>query len=177
MRLRAVQPGLFGLAALCFLLPFAPVSCSSDQPPGVLGSEIGSGEEDLEVELQGYELAFGSVFDDVSEELREAFAAEYGDLRVAAEPFALIALGAALGGTGLSLFAPAAGRAGAGLAAGLAGAGALVVLGVAPVNRVFGAFRLTLRPGYWVCLVLFLAAAAVAVIDRRTRASPAYPPD
>ncbi|HYP23439.1 MAG TPA: hypothetical protein VEV43_07695 [Actinomycetota bacterium] len=169
MRWRAIQPAIFGLAALSFMLPFAHVSCSTDQPAqsGPLVEDFGRGSE----ELKGYELVVGR---DLQREVAAGFAIEEGDVHVGGEPFAVVAFGAAVAGVGAVFVPQARRRAVTGLVAGAIGVLSLIVLGLAPVQRTFGLLEVSWKLGYWVCLTLFALATTVAYLEQRDARPPPY---
>lgn len=169
MRWRPIQPAIFGLAALSFLLPFAHVSCSTDQAAqsGPIAEDLGEGSE----ELKGYELVVGR---DLQPEVAEGFAIEEGDVHVGGEPFAVVAFAAALAGVGAVFVPQARRRAVGGLVAGAIGLLSLIVLGLSPVQRTFGLLEVSWKLGYWVCLALFALATAVAYLEQRDERPPPY---
>ncbi|HEV2756861.1 MAG TPA: hypothetical protein VG318_13925 [Actinomycetota bacterium] len=175
---RRTQPALFGLAALCFLLPFADVSC------GPFSQSEESFADELQIELpdegdrlpfKGYELVVGKRLPDEARNAAELVELDGSAHHFASEPFAVVALAAALAGLGLSLLLPPARRAVGGLVAALSGIGALALLGLSPIVRVLGIFRVTWRVGYWACLALFAAAAAVSFLGLRRGTRPQAP--
>lgn len=168
---RALQPAIFGIAALSFLLPFANVSCAGEAPDE---STLAEAPDELAegADLAGYEMVIGADPGEDFEKALEAFAIEEGTVNVGAEPFAAVALGAALAGLTLSLLAPPARRARHALVCAVVGTAALGVLGLAPVLASLGLFRVSWKPGYWVCLVLFLGATWVAYEESRFSESP-----
>lgn len=175
MRWRPVQPGIFGLAALSFLLPFANVSCSTDPDIGQTGTPIiGSQKDDGPFELKGYELAAGRGLDGEVAEAAEGFAITRDDVRFGGEPFAVLALAAAVAGVGVGSVSGPRARAVGGVVAGATGLLCVVVLGLAPVLRTYGVLRVSWTFGYWVCLTLFAAATAVSYLEHRDARPPPY---
>lgn len=172
MRWRPIQPAIFGLVVLSFLLPFAHVSCTTDSGDARTGTpELGFDGDEPPWELRGYQLAFGR---EVDEDTAEGLDVDPQDFRGGAEPFAVLALAAAVGGVGAAFLPRARARASTGLAAGAAGLLSLAVLGIAPVMGTHGLMRVSWRFGYWVCLVLFAAATAVSYREHRDARPPPY---
>lgn len=164
------QPALFGLAALCFLLPFADVSCgptTTNETSLVDELQLDVPDEDERLAFRGYELVIGKHLPDDLARGAEALGLDGRAHHFASEPFAVLALVAAVAGAALSLLLPAGSRALGGLVAGLSGLACLLLLGISPIIRVLGAFRVTWRLGYWACLVLFAAGTAVSIVLRR----------
>lgn len=174
MRLRALQPSMFGIAALCFLLPFVELSCG---PEATFEGALPEVEEarTARIEARGYELVLGKPLATDVEDVAEGFRLDPSIFRIVPEPFAVVALGASLAGLGSSLLASPGRRALCGIICGVTGAGALVLLAVAPVTRAFGAIRFSWQVGYALCLLAFVAASAAA-IAARAGASGAHSP-
>ena len=175
MRWRAIQPAVFGLAVLSFLLPFANVSCATDPDIGQTGTPIiGSETDEGPAELKGYELAAGRGLDGELAEAAEGFAIRRDDVRFGGEPFAVLALAAALAGVGAAFVSSARTRTTVGLVAGTTGSLSVVVLGLAPVLRTYGVLRVSWTFGYWVCLALFAGATAFSYLEHRAARPPPY---
>jgi hypothetical protein len=171
VRWRPIQPAIFGLAVLSFLLPFANVSCSTSGNARTGASELGFDADEPPWEVKGYQLAFGREID---EDTAEGLDIDPQDLKGGAEPFAVLALAAAAAGVGAGFLSRARSRASTGLASGAAGLLALAVLGIAPVMGTHGLLRVSWTFGYWVCLVLFAAATAVSYLEHRDARPPPY---
>lgn len=165
MGLRAVQPSIFGLAVLSFLLPFAHVSCASETE--TFAAQEAADLGDRTADLKGYELVTGGDMEKHFPGVAEGFAIEDADIRFGAEPFAVLALAAAAGGAAASILGPWHRRSIAGLIAGAAGILSVVALGLAPALRSLGLARVDWRLGYWTCLGLFVAATAISYLEYR----------
>ena len=172
MRWRAIQPAVFGLAVLSFLLPFANVSCATDPDIAQSGSPVlGASDDEPPAEFKGYELVVGRNIDP---EVAEGFAIDQEDVKFGGEPFAVLALAAGAGGLGATFLSRSRSRAAAGIVAGSAGLLSLVVLGLVPVIGTYGLLQVSWRVGYWVCLVLFAAATAFSYLEHRDARPPPY---
>lgn len=165
MRWRAIQPAVFGLAALSFLLPFANVSCSDGR------AEVSPAPSE---EMQGYEIVVGTRMKEGLETLEEGFAIEDSDIKLGGDPFAVLTLGAALAGVGLSFLRRPRQRATATLVAAGAGTTAAVLLGLTPMLRAYGVLTVEWKAGYWACLGLFVMATAVSYLAYRDARPPPY---
>lgn len=165
MGLRALQPAMFGLAALSFLLPFAHVSCAGESDTYVDPDAVTEAERTTD--LHGYDLVVGGDPEEHFPDLVAESEMQDSDVRFGAEPFAGLALAAAVGGAAVSLVAPWPRRPLAGVVAGAAGILSLILLGLAPALRSLGLIRVEWRAGYWTCLALFVAATAVSYLEHQ----------
>ena len=165
---RGIQPAIFGVAVLSFLLPFANVSCGSEGE-GLPAPVDETNPTEGRAELKGYQLVIGRDVSDAFDELTDSL--EMGDpqVRVGADPMAAIALLAGLAGLGISLLAPSRRRARHAIACGAAGTAAIAILGVAPAVGATGLFGVSWDYGYWTCLALFLGATWVSYEEHRRR--------
>lgn len=168
MRWRAIQPAVFGVIALSFVLPFAQVSCSTNPDPE------SNPESRDKSDLAGYELVIGAQLEERFENTLEEFAVEEEQARLGADPFAVLAFGAALAGIGCAFLARERQRAVASLTVAGAGTLATIVLGLAPALRAYGTIRVVWKAGYWACLALFLAATAISYLAYRDARPPPY---
>ncbi len=161
---RPVSLGLFVLVLLCFLLPFARVSCSSSDTKN--GAETRTVE--TVVQATGYEVAFGKRIAASEDESWEAEARKPDFVAIAAVFATLVGIGLVL----------VRGRRGAIARAILSGHGLLLLLAL------WGELSCRVRPndsaqlqmlgGYWVAFALFLVAglANLLAIRRAPRAGP-----
>lgn len=160
---KGAQGGLFALAGLCFLLPFVSLSCASEEAAANLGGSM----EDQE--LTGVQLVIGGVqregFDPRGA-VGPADPDDFAEFSIPPEPFASIALAAALAGLGFILARTRARLIGASVA-GAVGAASLVLLAMSPTLRALGLSAVTPLFGFWVALGLFLVAAGAHVPQLR----------
>lgn len=169
---RMAQPAIFGLAILSFLLPFANVSCGTDQPsPG--GGLLDVEAPDSSVEFKGYHFILGRA---IPEDVESGFAIEEGTVEFGTEAFALVAALAAVAGLGLSLRLTHRWRDNGGFVAAVVGVVSLIVLGVSPTLESSGGFRVTWKWGYWVALLLFACALGVSYVLQEQERTPPAPP-
>lgn len=180
MNVRWLSPPIFGVIILSFFLPFLAVSCQGQ-----------GGAADL-VTLTGLDLVLGG-----EPEVNEALTAEQFGGEVAPtdetdpEPFAIAAFGLAIVGLAIGWLRPRLARVAAGVAA-LLGIVALIVLRFrleSQVSEQAGgeipgeiplSFSISYKPGYWIALLLFAAAAVVEGVSivleaRREPAGPGPP--
>jgi len=162
---RGAQGALFALAGICFLLPFASLSCASEE--AAEGMEIEEGDQ----ELTGIQLVIGGVE-------REGFdpASAVGpqdpntdpEFSIPPEPFASIAFGAALVGLGFVFVRITRRRLMGASIAGAVGGVSLVLLATSPTLRALGLSAVTLLYGCWLALGLFVLAGGVHVVQLRS---------
>lgn len=141
---KGAQGALFALAGLCFLLPFVSLSCASEE------AAEGMQMEQVDQTLTGVQLVIGG-----SE--REGFVPENAidrpdpeaepEFTIPAEPFAAIALVAALVGLSLVFIRVTRTRLLGASIAGTAGAASLLLLGLSPTLRALGLNAVTLLYG------------------------------
>jgi hypothetical protein len=161
---KGAQGGLFLLAGLCFLLPFVSLSCASEE------AAEGMQMEQVDQTRSGVQLVLGG-----SE--REGFFPENPidgpqpgaepEFTIPGEPFAAVALGAALVGLALVFVRVTRTRLLGAAIAGAAGAGSLVLLAMSPTLRALGLSAVTLLYGFWITLGIFALAATVHLIQLR----------
>jgi hypothetical protein len=161
---KGAQGALFALAGLCFLLPFVSLSCSSEE------AAEGMGMERVDQTRSGVQLVLGG-----SE--REGFFPENAidrpqpgaepEFKIPAEPFAGIALAAALVGLAFVFVRVTRTRLLGASIAGAVGAGSLLLLATSPTLRALGLTAVTLLYGFWIALGIFGLAAAVHLIQLR----------
>ena len=159
------QGGLFLLAGLSFLLPFVSLSCASEE------AAEGMDMEQVDQTLTGVELVLGG-----SE--REGFFPENARGRpdpdaepgftIPAEPFAVVALVAAMVGLALVFVRITKTRLLGASIAGAAGAGSLLLLALSPTLRALGLNAVTLLYGFWIALGLFGLATGAHVLQLRS---------
>src|SRR5262245_2822169 len=172
-----LSAGLFALVVLCFVLPFASTSCT-------LPGGYGRGAQGTSTVYRGVDLAFGSVPAVTPGDRPPRPGSSPDDGRLGVQPFALLALLAALAGIGLAW------TRGAGLTAALAGLDALllVVAQLVAVGEIAGRVDSTALPGgrsqtdyvntgqgFLLALLLLAVVAAVnvgAVLWQARRARP-----
>ncbi|HEX9823524.1 MAG TPA: hypothetical protein VGB51_03905 [Actinomycetota bacterium] len=183
---RFLSPAFFAVAVVCFFLPFVSVSCNASAlndtfgAEGVEGVELPEGE--LEVKATGWEIVTNRPPDldelGSSEALGGATeAAQQSDEDFPGRIFAILAIGAAVLGVGLSLLG---GRRGSGAAVALGALGLLFLfllrssiqsrLGPAAL---FGV-EVGYEPAYWAALGMF-ALAGGAGVYRLTSERPPLP--
>jgi len=159
------QGGLFLLAGLCFLLPFVTLSCASEE------AAEGMAMDQVDQTLTGVQLVLGG-----SE--REGFFPENAidrpdpdaeqEFAIPAEPFATVALVAALVGLALVFVRVTRTRLLGASIAGAAGAGSLLLLAQSPTLRALGLNTVTLLYGFWIALALFGLATGAHVLQLRS---------
>lgn len=174
---RVLQPAIFGIAVLSFVLPFAEVACVAQD--GELGArttlpEPAGGDGEFRT-YKGYQLLRGQPVPDEVKEVGDEADVDIDRIRIGAEPFAVVAFAAGLAGVASSLLSPRRRRGRDGVACGAVGLLSLATLGLAPVIRSTGAYVVRWAPGYWICITLFLAATWVSYEEHRRRAPPAPP--
>jgi hypothetical protein len=150
---RPISLGLFVLVLLCFLLPFARVSC----------------DRQVVVQATGYQVAFGK---EIPAQPDSTGGKKTWEGRPATPDFVAIAcLIATLIGIVLAL---TRGRRGAIIRAIFSWHCLLIVLALWGELSMRVSARLTMLPGYWATLVLFGAACVVNLLFvRRLRSQPA----
>ena len=165
-RFRAGRAAPFGIILLCFLLPFADVSCSEER-------SFDSAEE--VVSLTGVHLVVGSeqrfpasVGDPFGLEESNTDLGSAEEARTPPESFAVLAFVAALVGFALSFRGDRWGSLGP-VIAGVIGFVSTALLGMSPTLRALGLVDVRLRVGYWLTLALFVAATAWSWIGRGGR--------
>jgi len=161
---KGAQGGLFLLAGLSFLLPFVSLSCASEE------AAEGMDMEQVDQTLTGVELVLGSE--------REGFFPENARGRpdpeaepgftIPAEPFAVVALVAALVGLTLVFVRITKTRLLGASIAGAAGAGSLLLLALSPTLRALGLNAVTLLYGFWIAFGLFILATGAHVLQLRS---------
>jgi len=161
---KGAQGALFALAGLCFLLPFVSLSCASEE------IAEGMGMERVDQTRSGVQLVLGG-----SE--REGFFPENAidrpqpgaepEFKIPAEPFAAVALVAALVGLAFVLIRATRTRLLGASIAGAVGAGSLLLLATSPTLRALGLTAVTLLYGFWITLGLFALAAAAHLVQLR----------
>jgi hypothetical protein len=166
---KGVQGALFTLIGLCFLLPFVSLSCASEEMA-----------EDLEMQgdqtLTGAQLVTGGVRRedfDPRNAIPPAESPVQSEFEIPAEPFAQIALVAALVGLALAFVRVARRRLLGASIVGAVGALSLVLLAMSPTLRAMGLAAVSLLFGFWIALGLFLVAAGVHVFQLRSASGAA----
>ncbi len=162
---KGAQGALFALAGLCFLLPFVSLSCASEE--AAEGMEL----EQEDQELTGVQLVTGGVEREglgPGGALGPADPDDVPDFHVPPEPFASIALAAALVGLGFVFVRVARKRLLGASIAGAVGAGSLVLLAMSPSLRALGLSAVTLLFGFWIALGLFMLATGAHVLQLRS---------
>ena len=159
------QAGVFGIIALSFLLPFVNVSCAAGEEElrGFMRAlTIQEDDEDLpSQEFTGWELASGrgrlieGLEDFPSEDESPPDVAE--EFRLPAEPWAQIALGAALVGIATAWLRAPLRRHRAGALAAIVVAASLWLLLTSPSLRKLGVLTIDPAVGYWIALGTSLA--------------------
>lgn len=192
---KALSPAFFALVVVCFFLPFVSVSCNAEaigEQFGELGEGAG-GELDipqgeLEATATGWQIVTNSApepegLEGLEEELGTA-AADTPEEDFPGRLFAILALGAAVLGIGLSFLR---GRLGAALATVLGAAGLLFLFllrnsiqsEIGPAEA-FGFFEVSYKYGFWLALALFGLAAIAGGwrlgTERPAAAAPPAPP-
>jgi len=162
---KGAQGGLFLLAGLCFLLPFVSLSCASEE------AAEGMGTEQVDQTLTGVQLVLGG-----SE--REGFFPENPmdrprpdaepEFTIPAEPFAAVALGAAVVGLALVFVRATRTRLIGAIIAGAVGAGSLLLLALSPTLRALGLSAMKLLYGFWIALGIFSLATGAHVFQLRS---------
>ncbi|CAN5618722.1 hypothetical protein BH20ACT23_BH20ACT23_00360 [soil metagenome] len=157
--------GALALSGLCFLLPFVSLSCASE--------ELAEGVdlEQADQTLSGAQLAWGGPRREGFDPARSVGLPspdEATELRVPPEPFAGIALVAALVGLSLVFVRVARTRLLGASAAGAVGAVSLLLLAMSPTLRGLGLSAVTLLYGFWVTIGLFGLATGVHVVQLRS---------
>lgn len=177
------SPALFLGVLICFLLPFASLSCGGQKLATFSGIQLVLGVDASDV--------MSDQMAELGQALGEAPAQEEETSR---EPLAIVALLAALAGLVLTLRGPAGLKMKAAAAAGLVGVVALIGLSMSLSSQVrdqaaaegmegmegmmegMAMFDVSMEPGYWLALALFAAAAVIngmAVREGKSAASGA----
>jgi hypothetical protein len=161
---KGAQGGLFLLAGLCFLLPFVSLSCASEEAAeGMSMEQVDQTRSGVQLVLGGSEREGffpGNAIDGPQPGAEPEFT-------IPGEPFAAVALGAALVGLALVFVRATRTRLLAASIAGAAGAGSLLLLALSPTLRALGLSAVTLLYGFWITLGLFGLAATVHLIQLR----------
>ena len=161
---KGAQGGLFLLAGLCFLLPFVSLSCASEE------IAEGMGAERVNQTLTGVQLVKGGDlregFDPASAVTPPPEPAE-PEFPITSEPFAGIALAAALVGLAFVFVRATRTRLIGASIAGAVGAGSLLLLATSPTLRALGLTAVTLLYGFWIALGIFGLAAAAHLVQLR----------
>lgn len=137
---KRISSGAFGLAILCFLLPFVSVSCS--------GQKI--------VTFTGLQLVTGTSFNEPKQHANQS-------KKIKAEPFAVLALASGIIGIGFTF---SRSKKSAATAAAL-GAIGLVMLLILQSNlrdallKEGGPLQLGIEIGYWLAALFYVAAAGL----------------
>lgn len=163
MSLRPARAGLFGIIALCFLLPFAEVSCSSTESARAFVLPTGEGTT-----VSGFQLVTGSVRSRVDGSPAALLGGNQNDrirdeVRAPSEPFAILALASAFAGIALCLSESRRAIQRAAIA-GAVGASCLLLLARSPTLASLGLSRVEFEFGYWLTLFLFVISSAIHVI-------------
>jgi len=148
---RPVSLGLFVLVLLCFLLPFARISCNNEEV----------------ARASGYEVAFGTKI-----EVRPDPKSDVESIPTGLDVVAIACLAAAAVGVGLVFVK---GRRGAVARAILSGHGLLLLflLQVELRNQAHeNHVAAQMLAGYWTALALFFAAGVANLLSFRRRARP-----
>ena len=162
---KGAQGALFALAGLCFLLPFASLSCASEE--AAEGMELEQGDQ----ELTGVELVRGGVEREgfnPANALGPADPDDNFEFRIPAEPFAGIAFLAALVGLSLVFVRVTRTRLLGASIAGAVGAVSLVMLAMSPSLEALGLSAVTLLFGFWIALGLFVLAGGAHLVQLRS---------
>jgi len=166
------QGGIFLLAGLCFLLPFVSLSCASEDV--ARGMEV----EQVDQDLTGLQLVTGGPRReglDGSGPLGRPDPDADEVFSIPAEPFAIIALVAALAGLALVLVRVTRTRLLGAAIAGAVGAGSLVLLALSPSLRALGLSEVTLLYGFWITLGTFGLATGAHVLQLRSSGMSSRP--
>ncbi len=146
---RKYSPAAFGLAILCFVLPFTHISCQGERVASLSGLQLVVGTEISGAELQG--------FGDMRDASRE---------KVNPEPLAILALVIAIVGVAVGFRKDKKGRI-ASIAAGAAGAVVLLLLKLKIDNEVAtegeGLLEVAYGSGYYLAFLFLIGAAALHV--------------
>ena len=169
---RPGRAAIFGIIIACFFLPFVDVSCEQENSGGVIQTP-----DTGKIGRTGIDLVIGKRFVD-DEELKKlmrglVLGSKSSPQRTAKEPFAIIALMAALAGGWLAW--SRRDRAAA-ICSGV-GVGSMVLLGTSPSIALFGIAHVDLLFGYWLALGLFGLSLVLNVWFLRTSPSGRDPPD
>jgi hypothetical protein len=161
---KGAQGALFALAGLCFLLPFVSLSCSSEE------FAEGMAMEKVDQDLTGAQLLKGGATRegfDPANVLPGGNPDRAPEFPMPAEPFAVIALAAALVGFAFVFVRVTRTRLLGASIAGAAGAASLLLLATSPTLRALGFSAVTLLYGFWIALGIFGLAAIVHLIQLR----------
>ena len=162
----ALRAGKFviALAGLCFLLPFVSLSCASEEA----AEGVAFPQEDQE--LTGVQLVTGGAERegfDPSNAIGPPDPNTDPEFSIPPEPFASVALAAALVGLCFVLVRVTRTRLLGASIAGTVGAASLVLLATSPTLRALGLSAVTLLFGFWLALGLFVLAAGVHILQLR----------
>ena len=163
---RLATPAGFGIALICFVLPFASLSCQGKEIATLSGLDLAFGKS-LDASVLPASPSDAAAFQEKSkEEQAAAMLQVMGTAQahaIGSNPWAIAAALCALAGIGAALLG---GRTAGPVPAGLAGLGALMLL--AAKSRVegqvsgptMGMGQVTWEAGFWLCLTVFAANAA-----------------
>lgn len=155
--MRKLSPALFGLALICFFLPWVTVSCQ--------GHKI--------ISLNGIQLVTGTTIEEpkVFKELEGLYShiekpGRSSDNKIKGSILAMFALLASIGGIGLSFLRGKKGFLGPAIA-GITGVISLIALSERLNNKILqeggGLLQLDYRAGFYLTLILFLSATGVNI--------------
>jgi len=154
------SPAMFGLALLCFFLPFTHISCQGERVATLSGLQLATGSQ-----IDGPDMSFVGG------------ARRSSGQRVGFEPLAILALLSALGGLGISFLKNRPGRFGSAVAGGI-GFLAFVFLKLKIDREILqqgdGILQAQYGGGFYLGMLVFLCAAVLHVIlfrAARTRLS------
>lgn len=164
---RLATRGLFGIALICFVLPFATVSCQGKPIATLSGIDVAFGAS---LDASALPVTPGEAvdFQTLPKEQQEAAMTQLiGSAQaqaIGSSPWAIAAIAVAIAGLGAALFA---GHAAGPVPAALAGAGAvlLFLMKARVENQVsgptMGMGQVEWNAGFWLCLLGFVANAAL----------------
>ncbi|PIR71965.1 MAG: hypothetical protein COU42_02990 [Candidatus Nealsonbacteria bacterium CG10_big_fil_rev_8_21_14_0_10_36_24] len=137
---KKISPAIYGLALVCFFLPFSHISCQGEKIATLTGVQLVTGTT-----IGSPEMSFGS---------RE-------NRQVDPEPLAILAFLCTFGGVGVSVLRGKKGVLASAIT-GCLGLTSLLLLRTKIDNEVLregeGAFRVEYGIGFWLALLLFIAA-------------------
>ena len=169
--LRRIHPAMFAVTLLCFLLPFAVVSCEDPNGESSLtdgldqeSSQQTQAREEPAMSFRGFELVVGKAYPESGgfATVFEAFASRPTGLRWPAESFAITAILAAFSGLVLTTFVSTPRRAFLGALAASAGVLSMLLLNLSPSLRGVGLLRVEWKIGYWSTMSAFIASLALS---------------
>jgi len=162
---KGAQGGLFLLAGLCFLLPFVSLSCASEEfAEGMNTEQVDQTRSGVQLVLGGSEREGFFPENAIARPLPD----EEPEFTIPAEPFAAVALVAALAGLSLVFVRVTRTRLLGASIAGATGAASLLLLALSPTLRALGLSTVTLLYGFWITLGIFGLATGAHVLQLRS---------